>query len=176
MGTQEVELECAGEKSAVDGSDPVCSFIHNSYIHLGPGILGRVTHDSHKLQTKAINHSTRHYMHRRELESDQPIHVPLLRVLSFPPSAGQPQCIVAIARRRAPHLATTRKDTAAATVLRCMHCYSYTRRLVVARTEYESKPFKRRRSEDCRYKVRPRAHSVVMSCIKAGRHTSGRAS
>ena len=29
MGTQEVELERAGEKSAVDGSDPVCSFIHN---------------------------------------------------------------------------------------------------------------------------------------------------
>ena len=55
---------------------------------------GHVTHDSHKLQTKAINHSTRHYMNRRELESDQPIHVPLLGVLSFPPSAGQPQCIV----------------------------------------------------------------------------------
>ena len=29
MGTQEVKLERAGEKSAVDGSDPVCSFIHN---------------------------------------------------------------------------------------------------------------------------------------------------
>ena len=29
MGIQEVKLECAGEKSAVDGSDPVCSFIHN---------------------------------------------------------------------------------------------------------------------------------------------------
>ena len=29
VGTQEVELERAGEKSAVDGSDPVCSFIHN---------------------------------------------------------------------------------------------------------------------------------------------------
>ena len=29
MGTQEVELERAGEKSAVDDSDPVCSFIHN---------------------------------------------------------------------------------------------------------------------------------------------------
>ena len=26
VGTQEVELERAGEKSAVDGSDPVCSF------------------------------------------------------------------------------------------------------------------------------------------------------
>ena len=31
MGAQEVELESAGEKSAVDGSDPVCSFIHNYY-------------------------------------------------------------------------------------------------------------------------------------------------
>ena len=33
MGTQEVELERAGEKSAVDGSDPVCSFIHNIIHH-----------------------------------------------------------------------------------------------------------------------------------------------
>ena len=29
MGTQEVKLERAGEKSAVDSSDPVCSFIAN---------------------------------------------------------------------------------------------------------------------------------------------------
>ena len=93
MGTQEVELERAGEKSAVDGSDPVCSF--------SPKSSRRVTHDSYKLQTKAINHSTRHYMNRREPQSDQPNLVPLLRVLSLPPSA----CIVAIAGRRAPHLA-----------------------------------------------------------------------
>ena len=33
MGTQEVELERAGEKSAVDGSDPVCSFIHDYYYY-----------------------------------------------------------------------------------------------------------------------------------------------
>ena len=43
MGIQEVELERAGEKSAVDGSDPVCSFIHNIIIHhnihLGPRIF-----------------------------------------------------------------------------------------------------------------------------------------
>ena len=42
MGTQEVELERAGEKSAVDSSDPVCSFIHNiihHIIHLGPRIF-----------------------------------------------------------------------------------------------------------------------------------------
>ena len=91
MGTQEVELEHAGEKNAVDGSDPVCSFIHNIIHHIRPKSSGRVTHDSHKLQTKAINHSTRDYMNRRELQSDQPIHVPLLRVLSLPPSA----CIVA---------------------------------------------------------------------------------
>ena len=32
MGTQEVKLERAGEKSAVDCSDPVCSFIHNIII------------------------------------------------------------------------------------------------------------------------------------------------
>ena len=107
MGTQEVKLERAGEKSAVDSSDPVCSFIHNIIIHnhLRPKSSGHVTHDSHKLQTKAINHSTRRYMNRRELQSDQPIHVPLLRVLSFPPSDG----ISALAMRRAPHLATTRR-------------------------------------------------------------------
>ena len=85
MGTREVELERAGEKSAVDGSDPVCLFI---IIIIRPKSSGRVNHDSHKLQTKAIHHSTRHYMNRRELQSDQPIHVPLLCVLSFPPSAA----------------------------------------------------------------------------------------
>ena len=89
MGIQEVELERAEEKSAVDGSDPVCSFIHNIiHNHLRPKSSGRVTHDSHKLQTKALHHSTRHYMNRRELQSHQPIQVPLLRVLSFPPSAA----------------------------------------------------------------------------------------
>ena len=89
MGTQEVKLERTGEKSAVDSSDPVCSFIHNiNHIIIRPKSSGRVTHDSHKLQTKAIHHSTRHYMNHRELESDQPLHVPLLRVLSFPPSAA----------------------------------------------------------------------------------------
>ena len=126
----------------MDGSDPVCSFIHNIHniIHrIRPKSSGHVAHDSHKLQTKAIHHSTRRYMNRRELQSDQPIHVPLLRVLSLPPSA----CIVAIAGRRAPHLATTHKDTAAATVLRCT-ATRIQRRLVIARTEYESKPFKRR--------------------------------
>ena len=49
MGTQKVELERAGEKSAVDGSEHVCSFIHNIIIR--PKSSGRVTHDSHKLQT-----------------------------------------------------------------------------------------------------------------------------
>ena len=86
MGTQEVKLERVGEKSAVDGSDPVCSCIHNTIDIIRPKSSGHVTHDSHKLQTKAIYHSTRRYMNRRELQSDQPIHVPLLRVLSFPPS------------------------------------------------------------------------------------------
>ena len=42
MGTQEVELERAGEKSAVDSSDPVCSFIHNIILwrHGSASILG----------------------------------------------------------------------------------------------------------------------------------------
>ena len=42
---------------------------------------GHVTHDSHKLHTKVINHSTHHYMNHM-------IHIPLLGVLSFPPSDG----------------------------------------------------------------------------------------
>ena len=88
MGTQEVKLERAGEKSAVAVRTP---FVHLFIIFIILFILdhessGRVTHDSHKLQTKAINHSTCRYMNRRELQSDQSIHVPLLRVLSFPPS------------------------------------------------------------------------------------------
>ena len=101
------------------------STVRTSFVHLLLFIIsfildhessGRETHDSHKLQTKAINHVTRHYMNRRELESNQPIDAPSLCVLSFPPSALQCST-VAIAGRRAPHLATTRKDTAAATVL-----------------------------------------------------------
>ena len=148
MGTQEVKLECTGEKSAVDGLDPICSFIYNIHHHhiihdhLRPKSSGRVTHDSHKLQTKAINHSTRQYMNRRELQSDQSIHVPLLRVLSFPPSDG----ISALARRCVPHLATTRKDNASCNVL-FMFCTAthMRRRLVIARTAIASiKPFKRR--------------------------------
>ena len=80
MGTREVKLERMGEKSADDSSDLVCSFIHN--IILDHESSGRVTHDSHMLQTKAINHLIRHYMNRGELEWDQLIHVPLLRVLA----------------------------------------------------------------------------------------------
>ena len=73
---------------------------------------GHVSHDLHKLQTKAINHSTRRYMIRRELQSDQPIHVLLLRVVRFPPS--DVHCRHSRAAR-----ATPRKDTPAATVLSC---------------------------------------------------------
>ena len=113
MGTQEVELECAGEKSAVDGSDPVCSFI----IILDHESSGRVTHDSHKLQTKAINHSTRRYMDRRELQSDQPIHVPLLRVLSFPPS--DVHCRHSRAARATPSNHTQRYASCNCSELRC---------------------------------------------------------
>ena len=49
MGIQEVELERAGEKSAVDCLDPVCSFIHNIHNiiihHIRPKSSWRVTHD-----------------------------------------------------------------------------------------------------------------------------------
>ena len=138
MGTQEFELERAGEKSAVDGSDPVCILDHES--------SGRVTHDSHKLQAKAINHATRHYMNRRELESNRPIDVPSLCVLSFPPSAQRSASVQysrrAIAGRRAPHLATTRKDTARQLQLFCTALHAIAilvdririQRLVITRT------------------------------------------
>ena len=153
MGTQEVELECAGEKSAVNGSDPVCSFIHNIHIShiIRPKSSGRVTHDLHKLQTKAINHSTHHYINRRELQSDQPIPVPLLRVLSLPPSA----CIVTIAGRCAPHLATTSRVTPAATVLSCAATRNTQKRFVSP--EPSTKPFKRRPAAQIAsiYKIQP---------------------
>ena len=73
-------------------------------------------------------------MNRRELQSDQPIHVPLLRVLSLPPSA----CIVAIAGRRAPHLATTSRATPAATVLSCAATRIHRDDHCITRTEYEA--------------------------------------
>ena len=55
-----------------------------------------IMNDLHKIQTKEINHTTRHYMNRRELESEQPIHV---AVCSQPFSFSRPQCSVAIERR-----------------------------------------------------------------------------
>ena len=126
-------LERAGEKSAVDCSDPVCSFILH---HLRPKSSGHVTQDSHNLQTEAINHSTRHYMNRRELESDHPIHVPLLRLLSFPPSDG----LSALLHSRAAH-ATPSNHTQGYTSCICseLRCYSNALRRFVSST----KPFKR---------------------------------
>ena len=50
------------------------------------------------------------------------------------------------------------------------------RRLVFARTEYKSKPFKRRPAAQIagkRYSPTRREHSVVMSCIEAGRTEAG---
>ena len=134
MGTQKVELERAGEKSAVDGSDPVCSFIHNHIIR--PKSSGRVTHDSHKLLTKAIHHSTRHYMNRRVLQSDQPIHVPLLRVLSFP-RASDEHCRHSRAARVTPSNHTQRYASCNYSELRC---YSNTLRRFVL-PEPSTKPF-----------------------------------
>ena len=64
----------------------------NVLVYHRPKSSGRVTHDSHKLQTKSINHLTSHYMNRIELQSEQAIHVPLLRVLTSACS----QCIVAV--------------------------------------------------------------------------------
>ena len=103
-----------------------------------PKSFRRVTHDSHKLQTKAIHHSTRHYMNRRELQSDQPIHVPLLRVLSFPPS--DVHCRHSRAARATPSNHTQRYASCNCSELRC---YSNTLRRFVS-PEPSTKPFKRR--------------------------------
>ena len=158
MGTQEVKLERVGEKSAVDSSDPVCSFIHN-IIHndLRPKSSGHVTHNSHKLQTKAIRHSTRRYMNRRELQSDQPIHVPLLRVLSFPPS--DEHCRHSRAARTTPSNHTQRYASCNCSELRC---YSNTLRRFVS-PEPSTKPFKQRPEAQIaiiRYGLFGRVHCV----------------
>ena len=96
MGTHEVKLERAGEKSAVDSSDPVCHKFILDHVS-----SGRVTHDSHKLQTKAINHSTRHYMNRRKLES---IYVPSLGAVysAFLPWTASVHCRHSQAARATP--------------------------------------------------------------------------
>ena len=127
------------------------STVRTLFVHLfiliiiiRPKSSGGVTHDSHKLQTKAIHHSTSRYMNHRELQSDEPIHVPLLRVISFPPSDG----ISALARRCAPHLATTLKDMDNASCNVLFMFYTATRiqrRLLIGRTAMASmKPFKQR--------------------------------
>ena len=117
----------------------------------------RVTHDSHKLQTKAIHHSTRHYMNRRELQSDQPIHVPLLRVLSFPPS--DEHCRHSRVARATPSNHTQRYASCNCSELRC---YSNTLRRFVS-PEPSTKPFKRRpeaQIASIRYGLFGRAHCV----------------
>ena len=78
----------------------------------------RVAHDTHKLQTVAMYGMACHHLNNVRLESDQPIHVPSLRILSLLLSAGLSLCSVAIAEWRALHLTTTRTDTQA-TVLCC---------------------------------------------------------
>ena len=98
---------------------------------------GRVTHDSHKVQTKAIHHSTRRYMNRRELQQDQPIHVPLLRVLSFPPS--DEHCRHSRAARATPSNHTQRYASCNCSELSCAAMIlEYTETICIARTEYEA--------------------------------------
>ena len=148
---------CSGPKH--DILRMITAHHHNIHYHLRPKSSGRVTHDAHKLQTKAIKHLTRHYMNCRELQSDQPIHVPLLHVQSFPPSDS----ISALARRRAPHLATTRKDNASCNIL-FTFCTAIRiqRLLVIARTAIASiKPFKWRPvCEAVQIAVRHEAHTL----------------
>ena len=70
-------------------------------------------------------------MNRRELQSDQPIHVPLLRVLNFPPS--DVHCRLSRAARATPSNHTQRYASCNCSELRC---YSNTLRRF--RTEYEA--------------------------------------
>ena len=122
---------------------------------------------THKLQTKAIHHSTRRYMNRRELQPDQPIHIPLLRVLSFPPS--DEHCH----HRREAH-ATSSNHTQRYASCNCSElcCYSNTRKRFVS-PEPSTKPFKRRPAAHIAsiYKVRPIwAHAlcgVMQLCLAA---------
>ena len=121
MGTREVKLERAGEKSAVNNLD----LVHN---HLCSKSSGRVTHDSHKLQTKAIKHLTRHYMNRREIDSDQLIHVPMLCVLSFLPSDASMQCCHSQAACVIPsnHMQGYASNNHGTVLVLCCHTYTET--------------------------------------------------
>ena len=85
MGIRKVKLERAGETSAVDSSDFVCLFIR-FIIFLVLDSCPRVAHNTLKLQTVVMHDAACHY-HAR-LESDQLIHIPLLRVYSFLLSAS----------------------------------------------------------------------------------------
>ena len=134
--------------------------IHNNhnFIIIHPKSSGRVTHDSHKLQTKVIHHLTRHYMNRRELESDQSIHVPLLRVLSFLPS--DVHCRHSRAACTTPSNHTQRYASCNCSELRC---YSNTLRQFVS-PEPSTKPIKRRpAAPDRQYTVRP-----IRACTLCG--------
>ena len=148
-------------KSIFARNDPFShlrSHIHNiNHIIIRPKSSGHVTHDSHKLQAKVIHHSTRHYMNRRELQSDQPIHVPLLRVLSFPPS--DEHCRHSRAARATPSNHTQRYATCNCSKLRC---YSNTLRRFVS-PEPSTKPFKWRpeaQITSIQYGLFGRAHCV----------------
>ena len=128
-----------------------------------------MTHTSYRQK-----HSTRHYMNRRELQSDQPrrftYHCCVYSAfLSRPPSV---HCRHRQAARATPsnHTQGYGTYTAAATVLHCTTTrIRIQRRLVIARTEYESKPFKRRPECEAaqiagiRCGLMRRAHSVVMT-------------
>ena len=92
--------------------------------------------DSYKLQTKAIYHSTRRYMNRRELQSDQPIHVPLLRVLSFPPS--DVHCRHSRAARATPSNHTQRYASCNCSELRC-YSIEYTETILYRQNQIRSR-------------------------------------
>ena len=152
MGTQEVSWSVRERRARSTIRAP---FVHLFIIFIILFIIfildhetsRRVTHDSHKLQTKAINHSTRRYMNRRELQSDQPIHVLLLCVLSFSPS--DVHCRHSRAARATPSNHTQRYASCNCSELRC---YSNTLRRF--RTEYEAVQVVTR-SADRQYTVRP---------------------
>ena len=98
-------------------------------------------------------------MNRRELQSDRPIHVPLLHVLSFPPS--DEHCRHSRAARATPsnHTRTQRYASCNCSELRC---YLNTLRRFVS-PEPSTKPFKRRpeaQIASIRYGLFGRAHCV----------------
>ena len=98
-----------------------------------PKSSGRVTHYSHKLQTKAMHHSTRHYMNR--IENFNRISRFTYRCCVY---CTQPSSLLLglhCRHSRAARATPSSKDTPAATVRSCAATRIHS---CIARTEYEA--------------------------------------